>query len=738
QFVNGVGNDSALVNMNDTDLYGSNPYSTDSYKKQIKSIADIIYNKICKETEIDGVYTFLNTDTFQFQAYNSRLDDGNWSVGYSSEDFESACNNVSTYQNLENASFMQSGYYEIYYDSVYNYPKARIRIHQAPIALLSATISDNKIVIANKSYDPEFCTEPSLADGGIASGIAESVIEYRNLSADNPEWTTDAPESVSEGETWLVRLTVTDADNAASSTVCQLSESATAVAPYGTFKLSSNQYIKGIDENVQIIDSSYSLDGSSDFTVSYVIKNSAGTAIWTSSSTVGNANYFAPDTTFSYKLSNLSVGTYTVTMTAQKGSKKSEAVSRSFSVVQGYKITYDANGGNGAPATQYKIYNQNLTISNIAPTKSGYTFNGWTNGTTVYMPGQIYTGNAGLSLTAVWAKNMIYEAQDYSGEYDGLEHGISITLEEPSEGFEIKYGTTSSSCTLDSLMYKMPGTYTVYFTITKDGYQTVTNSRKIYIDKATPVLDITDKTARYDGTAREIDAAVITNAVDLTEAEIVYTYYLDEECTIPTTPDNSQSAAEGLAPVDKGVYYVKASFAGDDRYYAAVSNVSKLTIEKYTVSFNMNGLGTQLPDITDVVPGTCISEPVIPTSETHIFIGWYKDPSCLITWNFNSDTVEENMTLHAKWKAKSEYDVRYYDEEGNPHYETFDEALESGSDDIVIQNDITISDVVIPEGCVVTVEPDADVTVDGPLTVDGTLINDGDIYNNSEINGNGT
>lgn len=74
-----------------------------------------------------------------------------------------------------------------------------------------------------------------------------------------------------------------------------------------------------------------------------------------------------------------------------------------------YAVTYNANGGSGAPANQTKYYAIDLTLSNNAPTFSGYTFKGWATskananiGSVAYAKGGTYKGNAALSLYAVW------------------------------------------------------------------------------------------------------------------------------------------------------------------------------------------------------------------------------------------------------------------------------------------------------------------------------------------------
>ena len=40
-------------------------------------------------------------------------------------------------------------------------------------------------------------------------------------------------------------------------------------------------------------------------------------------------------------------------------------------------VTYDANGGSGAPDAQVKAWGEALTLSAARPTKAEYTFQGW-------------------------------------------------------------------------------------------------------------------------------------------------------------------------------------------------------------------------------------------------------------------------------------------------------------------------------------------------------------------------
>ena len=71
-----------------------------------------------------------------------------------------------------------------------------------------------------------------------------------------------------------------------------------------------------------------------------------------------------------------------------------------------YTVSYNANGGSGAPDAQAKDGGIDLTLSSTVPTRTGYTFAGWNtqadgNGTS-YAAGATYTANAAVTLYAQW------------------------------------------------------------------------------------------------------------------------------------------------------------------------------------------------------------------------------------------------------------------------------------------------------------------------------------------------
>lgn len=70
-----------------------------------------------------------------------------------------------------------------------------------------------------------------------------------------------------------------------------------------------------------------------------------------------------------------------------------------------HTVSYNANGGTGAPDTQKKIYGSVLTLSSVRPTRDCYVFMGWATssaGDVAYMPGATYGADADVTLYAVW------------------------------------------------------------------------------------------------------------------------------------------------------------------------------------------------------------------------------------------------------------------------------------------------------------------------------------------------
>ncbi len=74
-----------------------------------------------------------------------------------------------------------------------------------------------------------------------------------------------------------------------------------------------------------------------------------------------------------------------------------------------YTVAYHANGGSGMPASQKKDYGLPLTLATTKPSRSGFTFLGWSTSpsatTAAYQPGDVYRAEADTTLYAVWKSN---------------------------------------------------------------------------------------------------------------------------------------------------------------------------------------------------------------------------------------------------------------------------------------------------------------------------------------------
>ena len=84
----------------------------------------------------------------------------------------------------------------------------------------------------------------------------------------------------------------------------------------------------------------------------------------------------------------------------------SSVISTTITPTVRYLVTYDANGGEGVIAAQFKTAGEDLTLSLEVPTRNGYSFVGWAvdrgSREVIYRSGGSYTIDADITLYAVW------------------------------------------------------------------------------------------------------------------------------------------------------------------------------------------------------------------------------------------------------------------------------------------------------------------------------------------------
>ena len=102
---------------------------------------------------------------------------------------------------------------------------------------------------------------------------------------------------------------------------------------------------------------------------------------------------------------------YLYTKVTDNAGNRAINIQKSNPYIANYSVIYDANGGTGAPDSQIKEHNKTITLSTIQPSRTGYTFIGWStnksSSTAEYQPGATYTNNASATLYAVWQDKQI-------------------------------------------------------------------------------------------------------------------------------------------------------------------------------------------------------------------------------------------------------------------------------------------------------------------------------------------
>ena len=90
------------------------------------------------------------------------------------------------------------------------------------------------------------------------------------------------------------------------------------------------------------------------------------------------------------------------------------------------------------------------------------------------------------------------DAAGYTGIYDGQSHGIKITLSGNAGDGEILYGESEDNCTLtESPVYKNTGSYTVYYTVTKKNFDTISGSATVAIPPAQLTVTAESRNVTY-------------------------------------------------------------------------------------------------------------------------------------------------------------------------------------------------------------------------------------------------
>ena len=334
-----------------------------------------------------------------------------------------------------------------------------------------------------------------------------------------------------------------------------------------------------------------------------------------------------------------------------------------FSIKRKYTISYNANGGSGAPAAQYKLYGDTITLSSTVPTRSGYTFLGWANAssatTAQYNPGSSYSADANVTLYAVWRQNapttytVSYSANGGSGapssqtHTSGSTHTVTSTIPERFGYTFVGWGTSSSATS-----GYLPGqTFSV------------TSNRTLYAIWQSAVSF--SSTHQNGGFSANIIAPEHCRYYTITPSytrkyRIESTGSLDSKVTI-----YNASGTELARDDDTGNEYnfsLDYTFQSGQKYYIKIHTYGEntgsipFTMKAiWNITYNANG-GSGAPSSQEKLYGQNVYlSSTIPQRSGYTFLGWATSANATSAQYSAGATysAESNATLYAVWKQNS-------------------------------------------------------------------------------------
>ena len=264
-----------------------------------------------------------------------------------------------------------------------------------------------------------------------------------------------------------------------------------------------------------------------------------------------------------------------------------------------YTVTYDANGGSGAPASQTKTYGTDLILSAKVPTLSGYIFQGWATSpeatTTEYEAGSSYTNNESVTLYAVWRIVPPLTITSHPKSVTGAV-GETAVFTVTAEGEGLKYqwqykgGKSWNNCTSATTGYNTD-TLQVNITAARNGYyyrcivtdaagnSATTNYAILTVSDGISIDPVTIITHPASVTGALGETAVFTVTAEGEGLKYQWQYKGGKSwnnCTSATTGYNTDTLQVNITTARNGYYYrcIVTDVAGNK----ATSNTATLKV----------------------------------------------------------------------------------------------------------------------------------------------------------------
>lgn len=300
-----------------------------------------------------------------------------------------------------------------------------------------------------------------------------------------------------------------------------------------------------------------------------------------------------------------------------------------------YTVSYNANNGTGAPASQTKTYGVTLTLSSTKPTRTGYTFQGWATSSTAtsatYSAGGSYTANASAVLYAVW------KATTWTVSY--VANGGSTTPASQTK-------TSSAAITLASAISRASSsvTYTVTLDAGASGASTGDSDNKLTATKTTSYTFYKWKSTA--GTLYDAGASYTLNQSTTMTAQWT-PRTSGGTVTLPTPTWSGYSCTGWYTSGGTKVGNAGASYTPT----ASITLYARWTRATYEVAYNANG-GSGAPAAQTKTHGTPLTlSTTRPRRSGYEFLGWSTNATGTGTAYApgQSYTANAAVTLYAVW-----------------------------------------------------------------------------------------
>jgi uncharacterized repeat protein (TIGR02543 family) len=315
--------------------------------------------------------------------------------------------------------------------------------------------------------------------------------------------------------------------------------------------------------------------------------------------------------------------------------------------IKTYTVTYISDGGLPVPSPNPATVNYGTVINQPAAiTKTGYIFDKWYTDSAKTTPAVFpvtVTGN--IELYAKWTPIT------YTVRYDKNNGDATGSTADSIHSYGVYQSLTSNGYTRTG--YIFTGWYIVSngnVTNFKDGdsiinLRTTPGTVTLYAQWTINASTLTITYAAGGGTG--LDPASPTSAVYGTSVTMPANTYTRTGYTFAGWEVSGTGSIPGTHAAGANVAVTALSTAITSGN-ASITLTATWTQNVYTVTFNSNG-GTPVPSSKTVPHGETIKEPERPSYSGYEFVGWFKPDG--IKWNFDKDTVTNNITLSAMWNG---------------------------------------------------------------------------------------